>query len=62
MSETIVTKCPCGWCLTGFHEDCKAELEWNSKRYLCGCKSCDVPSRLGVESKHEEHEPSELSD
>ena len=53
--EYVLMKCPCGFCMTGSHEKCKDLLEWNSKIYVCGCKSCDVASRLsGVKSEPED--------
>ena len=44
-SEVVFMTCPCGWCMTNMHDSCKSELIWNSKLYLCGCKTCDVHSQ-----------------
>lgn len=30
----------CGWCMTGFHKDCKKVLEYYDKTWHCGCKEC----------------------
>jgi len=51
-NEIVFMTTPCGFCMTKAHESCKAELSWNNKLYLCGCKTCDVHSRY--EKKKEE--------
>lgn len=55
-SEVVFMTCPCGWCMTSSHESCKSELVWNSKLYLCGCKTCDVHSRFERAKPKEEKE------
>ena len=45
--EVVRLTCPCGWCITNQCSDCKAELYWEKKLYMCGCKKCcdgHVPS------------------
>lgn len=70
--EVIVVRmeCPCGWCMTGDCANCKTELVYMGKNYICGCKKCDakdhVPS-VGVEvdkitSKAKPEEPEETED
>lgn len=45
--EIVRLTCPCGWCITNQCSECKAELYWEKKLYMCGCKKCcngHVPS------------------
>lgn len=30
----------CGWCITFRCEECRPELVWYEKLYICGCKRC----------------------
>jgi hypothetical protein len=38
--RSLLTVVPltCGWCATDTHENCRLELEWYSKVYVCSCK------------------------
>ena len=38
--EVIMLEVPCGFCMTGHCSSCKAELYWERKLYMCGCKKC----------------------
>lgn len=38
--EVVRLTCPCGWCITNQCSECKAELYWEKKLYMCGCKKC----------------------
>ena len=45
--EVVRLTYPCVWCITNQCSECKAELYWEKKLYMCGCtKCCDghVPS------------------
>lgn len=61
-SEIIFMTAPCGWCMTSEHNGCKSQLIWNSKLYLCGCKSCDVHSQFKNLEQEEEQEDNEEHD
>jgi hypothetical protein len=54
--EVVRMDCPCGWCLTNHCSECKAELVWYTKLYICGCKKCcdGHPLESDVESKTED--------
>jgi hypothetical protein len=30
----------CGWCMTGDHEDCKTQITYLDKIWLCSCTEC----------------------
>lgn len=30
----------CGWCMTGYCDDCLPELKYEGKVWLCGCSRC----------------------
>jgi len=38
--EVVRMDCPCGWCMTNQCSNCKAELYWEKKLYMCGCSKC----------------------
>ena len=51
--EVVRLDVPCGWCMTGQHEDCKPELVYPPKNWICGCKTCnmaDYVPKVGVEA------------
>lgn len=50
--EVVRLDVPCGWCMTGDHENCKKELVYPPKNWICGCKTCnmaDYVPKVGVE-------------
>ena len=36
--STGTTKC--GFCMTGFHEECKPEIKYYEKTWYCTCEKC----------------------
>lgn len=51
---------PCGWCMTGAHKDCKQELVYPPKNWICGCKTCKMDEyvpKVGVEVSKKEVGP-----
>lgn len=45
----------CGFCMTGHHENCKAEIRYFDKIWYCGCAECHP--ELATEEENEETTP-----
>lgn len=48
--EIIHMDVPCGWCMTAQCNGCKAEVYWEKKLYMCGCKKCCNGHKPSIES------------
>lgn len=45
----VINTVPCGWCMTGYHTDCKHETSHYDRLWVCPCE-CNtgwVPQDLG---------------
>lgn len=50
--EVVRLDVGCGWCMTGDHKNCKPELVYPPKNWICGCKECKMSEyvpKVGVE-------------
>ena len=50
--QIVRLEAPCGWCMTGDHKNCKKELVYPPKNWICGCKTCKMDEyvpEIGVE-------------
>lgn len=39
--QRTVVRTLCGWCSTNDHDECKRELLWYEKHYVCKCECAD---------------------
>lgn len=61
--EVVRLSVPCGWCMTNQHEDCKPELVYPPKNWICGCKVCNMADyipKVGVEASKKAVAPVEV--
>lgn len=46
----------CGFCMTGHHENCKAEIKYYDKIWYCDCTKCHPDREEEVEETCEQEE------
>lgn len=40
MDKKTTGSVKCGWCITGDHEECKTQITYFDKIWLCSCTEC----------------------
>ena len=62
--EAIITKHPCGFCMSGDHKQCRHELPYYEKLWICPCH-CNkgwVPQDLGSTTATKKRRTNEVRD
>ena len=56
MSKNMSGGSKCGWCITGEHDDCKPEIKYFDKVWLCSCETCHGVIQLEIQQQGESNE------